>query len=119
MTNEGQPDFFSENPVMTEFEEDIVGICEMEDEDEREDALYDSIDEIILEIKADVEDSTESEIEDSVESEIKNLVQPESKIPSWVHDIFVWYADETISENELLTAIEYLITEGAIIINTN
>jgi len=83
----------------------------MEDEDEREDALYDSIDEIILEIKADVEDSTESEIE--------NLVQPESRIPSWVHDIFVWYADETISESELLTAIEYLITEGAIIINTN
>jgi len=111
MTDEEQPDFFSENSVMTEFEEDLVSICEMEDEDEREDALYDSIDEIILEIKADVEDSTESEIE--------NLVQPESRIPSWVHDIFVWYADETISENELLTAIEYLITEGAIIIDTN
>ena len=111
MTDEEQPDFFSENPVMTEFEEDLVSICEMEDEDEREDALYDSIDEIILEIKADVEDSTESEIE--------NLVQPESRIPSWVHDIFVWYADETISESELLTAIEYLITEGTIIINTN
>ncbi len=105
---------------MTEFEEDLVSICEMEDEDKREDALYDSIDEIILEIKADVEDSTESEIEDSVESEIKNLVQPESKIPSWVHEIFVMYAvDKTISENALLTALEYLIAQEIIIVNPN
>jgi hypothetical protein len=55
-------------------------------------------------------ETPDEEVEDSVES---------AKIPSWVHDIFVWYADETISENELLTAIEYLITEGAIIIDTN
>ena len=103
---------------MTEFEE-LVGICEMEDEDDREDALYDSIDEIILEIKSDAEDSVESEVEDNVESESENLAQPESKIPSWVHDIFVWYADETISENELLTAIEYLITQGTIIVNSD
>ncbi len=111
MTDEEQPDFFSENSVMTEFEEDLVSICEMEDEDEREDALYDSIDEIILEIKADVEDSTESEIE--------NLVQPESRIPSWVHDIFVWYAEESISENELLASLEYLISQGIINVDFN
>jgi len=43
--------------------------------------------------------------------EIENSEEPESKIPSWVHDIFVWYAEEEISENELLTAIEYLISE--------
>jgi len=42
--------------------------------------------------------------------EIKNSEEPESKIPSWVHDIFVWYAEEEISENELLSAIEYLIS---------
>ena len=38
----------------------------------------------------------------------------QSKIPSWVHDIFVWYAEETISENDLLSAIEYLISEEII-----
>jgi len=41
------------------------------------------------------------------------------KIPSWVHDIFVWYADETISENELLAALEYLISQGTINVNSN
>jgi len=46
--------------------------------------------------------------------EIKNSEEPESKIPSWVHDIFVWYAEEEISENELLSAIEYLISQEII-----
>jgi hypothetical protein len=54
----------------------------------------------------------ESEPVEEIEAlQVEDSVQPESKIPSWVHDIFVWYAEETISENELLTAIEYLITE--------
>jgi hypothetical protein len=53
------------------------------------------------------------------ESEIEPLVEPESKIPSWVHDIFVWYANETISETELLAALEYLISQGTININSN
>jgi len=57
---------------------------------------------------------------DDVESfQIDNSEQSESKIPSWVHDIFVWYADETISENELLTAIEYLVSQEIININSN
>jgi len=51
------------------------------------------------------------------ESEIENQV--ESKIPSWVHDIFVWYAEETISEDELLTALEYLISQDIINVNSN
>jgi len=38
----------------------------------------------------------------------------QSKIPAWVHDIFVWYAEESISENDLLSAIEYLISEEII-----
>jgi len=46
---------------------------------------------------------TPDENEDSVES---------AKIPSWVHDIFVWYAEESISENELLASLEYLISQG-------
>ena len=56
--------------------------------------------------------------EDNNESEIENLVQSESKIPSWVHDIFVWYADETISEDDLLTALSYLIEKGILEVNS-
>jgi hypothetical protein len=51
------------------------------------------------------------------ESEVETLeieTSEQSKIPAWVHDIFVWYADETISENDLLSAIEYLISEEII-----
>ncbi len=59
-------------------------------------------------------------LDDSEESEmIENLVQSESKIPSWVHDIFVWYADEIISENELLTALQYLIEQGILVVDSN
>ncbi|MCV0430986.1 hypothetical protein [Nitrosopumilus sp.] len=56
--------------------------------------------------------SQEEIIDDEVELlEIENTEETESKIPTWVHDIFVWYAEETISENELLSAIEYLISQ--------
>jgi len=84
------------------FDEELATICEIEDEDEREVALDDSISEIIQEIRDNVEDDVES-----------------AKIPSWVHDIFVWYAEESISENELLAALEYLISQGTINVNSN
>ena len=34
-----------------------------------------------------------------------------SQLPDWVRNIFVWYADDEISESELLGAIEYLVDE--------
>jgi hypothetical protein len=106
LTSEEQFDFFSENPDMLDFDEELVTICEIEDESEREDALYDSIDVLISELRDDVEDSEEDSIEPP-------------KIPSWVHDIFVWYAEESISENELLTSLEYLISQGIINVDFN
>jgi len=102
LEDEEQFDFFSENPDLIDFDEELTTICEIEDESEREDTLVDSIDAIILELRDDVEDNIESD-----------------KIPSWVHDIFVWYADETISENELLSALEYLIAQGIINVNSD
>jgi hypothetical protein len=54
------------------------------------------------------------DVEDIEELEIENSTQSDSKIPSWVREIFVWYANETISENELLAALEYLIAQGTI-----
>ncbi len=62
----------------------------------------------------------ESPVIDDVESlQVEEPVELESKIPVWVHDVFVWYAEKTVSENELLTAIEYLISQGILDINSN
>ena len=62
----------------------------------------------------------ESDIVEEVESlQVEDSISSEPRIPVWVHDIFVWYADETISENELLTAIEYLIAQGILNVDFN
>lgn len=42
---------------------------------------------------------------------------PESKLPSWIRDIFIWYAEGTLSENELINAIEFLVNQKIININ--
>ncbi|MCH8084910.1 MAG: hypothetical protein IIC15_00570 [Thaumarchaeota archaeon] len=104
MTDEEQSDFFSDNSNIIDFNEELVTICEIVDEAEREDTLDDSIDGLISKLRDDAE---------------KN-VEP-TKIPSWVHDVFVWYADDPpkISENELLTALEYLISEGILNVDFN
>jgi len=34
------------------------------------------------------------------------------KIPDWVRNIFIWYAEDRISEDELLEAIQFLIDQG-------
>ena len=63
------------------------------------------------------EESTQVEEVESLQ--VSNSEQIESQIPVWVHDIFVWYADESISENDLLSAIEYLISEGILNVDSN
>jgi len=40
-----------------------------------------------------------------------------SKIPGWVKNIFLWYGQDQISENELLDAIKYLINEGILVVD--
>ena len=45
-------------------------------------------------------------------TENSSINQP--KIPSWAKNIFVWYGQDKISEDELLTAIEFLINDGLI-----
>ena len=54
----------------------------------------------------------------TLDEEVEDIVESD-KIPSWVHDIFVWYAEESISENELLASLEYLITEGILNVDFN
>jgi len=38
------------------------------------------------------------------------------KIPQWVRNIFVWYDNDQISENELLNAIKFLVQQKIIIL---
>jgi len=39
------------------------------------------------------------------------------KIPDWVKNIFGWYAQDQVSEDELLNAIKYLINEGILVVD--
>ena len=36
------------------------------------------------------------------------------KIPEWVKNIFLWYGQDQISEDEIISAIQYLVNEGII-----
>ena len=47
-----------------------------------------------------------------------SVLGEQSKIPEWVRNIFVWYADDAISEKELLNAIQFLINEKIIIVES-
>jgi len=38
----------------------------------------------------------------------------DSKIPTWVRNIFIWYGENKISEDELIRALQFLIKEGII-----
>lgn len=40
--------------------------------------------------------------------------EPQTKIPEWVKNIFVWYGEGKISEDEVLNAIKFLISKGII-----
>ena len=52
-------------------------------------------------------------------TEVPEVVTQESmqKVPSWVRNIFIWYASEQISEDELLNAIKFLVNQEIINLN--
>jgi len=56
-------------------------------------------------------ESAEESIE--IESELENV----QNIPDWVKNIFILYADGSITENELISALKFLIEQGIIEIN--
>jgi len=47
-----------------------------------------------------------------------SVLGEQSKIPEWVRNIFVWYAQDEISEKELLNALQFLINEKIIIVES-
>ncbi len=58
------------------------------------------------------------ELEPTLEPEPTPLSEPANsttnKIPEWVKDIFLWYSQDQISEDEIISAIQYLVNEGII-----
>ena len=65
----------------------------------------------VLEITSEPE-----EIIETTESNEENIefVEDDSQIPDWVRNIFIWYAEGTITETDLLSALEYLINQEII-----
>jgi len=56
--------------------------------------------------------------EDSEEELELEFVESESKIPDWIHDIFVWYSEGTISDDELLMALKFLVESDIIVLDS-
>jgi len=60
---------------------------------------------------------SQTQLESSPESSAQQgMVVQESmpKVPDWVRNIFIWYGEEKISEDELLNAIKFLVSQGII-----
>jgi len=45
---------------------------------------------------------------------MSSSIMEDQKIPDWVRNIFIWYGEKKISEDELIGAIQFLIKEGII-----
>jgi len=68
------------------------------------------------EVTDEIDDLSESEnIDEQIveETEIDNI----QKIPDWVKNIFILYVDGSITENELINALTFLIDQGIIVVN--
>jgi len=50
---------------------------------------------------------------------IDKIFAQESKLPDWIKNIFVWYGQDQISENEILNAIKFLVENNIIEIKQN
>ncbi|MBI2006176.1 MAG: hypothetical protein HYS75_02745 [Nitrosopumilales archaeon] len=61
-----------------------------------------------------LETESEKGVETSQESESVFTTDGQLKIPEWVRNIFIWYAEGNISESELLNVIKVLIQQGII-----
>lgn len=54
----------------------------------------------------------------SIFSPVSVLASPDGKIPDWVKNVFVWYGQDQISEDEVINAIKFLVENGIIQLDT-
>jgi len=45
---------------------------------------------------------------------VEQIVEKKSKLPEWVRNVFIWYGDGIVSEDEIINALQFLIKEGII-----
>ena len=68
------------------------------------------------EVTEDVDELIEPEkIVEPIEEE--SVIDNDKKIPDWVNNIFILYVNGSITENELIAALTFLIDQGIIVIN--
>jgi hypothetical protein len=73
----------------------------------------------LLELESSKESSEETnDLDDNKSNENSSYTNPDfvptSKIPSWVKNIFILYSEGSITENELLSALKFLIEQRII-----
>ena len=56
---------------------------------------------------------------ESISITVQKESSQDTKIPDWVKNIFVWYAQDKVTETELLSAIEFLVNQNIIQIQMN
>ena len=59
-------------------------------------------------------DTSVSCMDENEELPLTEQSKPTQRIPEWVKNIFIWYGDDLISEDELINALRFLIQEGTI-----
>ena len=53
---------------------------------------------------------------DNLDPSLRSIKNTETKIPSWVKSNAGWWADGTISESDFLMGIEYMVTDGILVV---
>ncbi len=66
-------------------------------------------DEVIGNVSFDLIDNGSYSLKSQTHDQIEK-----SQIPSWVKNIFAWYGQDLVSEKELLSAIQFLVHDGII-----
>ena len=66
----------------------------------------------LSEIQQESESTSETVSDSSEASELIIDDSDEPKIPEWIKDVFLWYGQDLISEDELISALQFLISEG-------
>jgi len=59
-------------------------------------------------------DTSVSCMDENEELPLTEQSKPTQRIPEWVKNIFIWYGNDLISEDELINALRFLIQEGTI-----
>ncbi|MFB5597416.1 MAG: hypothetical protein ACE5RJ_00140 [Nitrosopumilaceae archaeon] len=58
-----------------------------------------------------------SEEDSEQDLELEEIIESESRIPAWIRDIFVWFAEGQIGEDDLLSAIKFLVESDIIVLD--